>query len=136
MYADERETRAVNHEFLRNVYVWFSEKAKKKEGHAIYRTPMGRFIEGTSHTEEKKNPYREEYGDGELVGMATTLVRFVDVPKWLPHPEMIDGTPMRLPPNKTTQSHSTVGGTCSSLYVLSHLLYRQLLSLSGMAHED
>lgn len=133
MYADERETRTINHVFVSNVYVWFSEKAKKKDGHAIYVTPMGRFIEGTAHTEEKKNPYLEEYGDGELVGIATKLQKLIDVPKWLPLPEMIDGSPPKPQPSSFSSCSPTVD---CGLMTLSTLLYKQLLSISGMAHED
>ena len=77
---------------------------------------------------KKKNPYLEEYGDGELVGIAVKLHKLIDVPKWLPMPEMCDGRP---PPKLPPLSCSSCG-----LMSLSTLLYTQLLSLSGMAHED
>lgn len=129
MYADQRETRTINHEFITVVHVWFSDKAKKKDGHGIYVTPKGRFIEGTTHTEEKKNPYLEEYCDGEYVGMAVKLQKLIDVPKWLPMPEMIDGRTMKPAPSSMSCS------SCNFI-TLSALLYTQLLSLSGMTHED
>lgn len=128
MYADQRETRTINHDFIKPVHIWFSDKAKKKDGHGIYITPKGRFIEGTTHTDDKKNPYLEEYCDGEYVGMAVKLQKLIDVPKWLPLPEMIDG--------RTTRGTNPTNCSSCNLLALSHLLYVQLLSLSGMAHED
>lgn len=131
MYADERETKTIDHEFLMNVHVWYSEKAKKKDGHGVYVTPMGRFIEGTTHTDEKKNPYLDDCAcDGEYVGVATTLKTLVDVPKWLPLPEMAEPRPT------SRRTKSLCSSPSCNFVALSNLLLQGLLSFSGMAHED
>ena len=68
--------RMVNHTFLTNVYAWFSAEVKERDGYGIYKTPVGRFIEGTATTVVMKNPYPPEL-KGEFAGCDTSLERVV-----------------------------------------------------------
>lgn len=122
----ERETREVNHTFLTEVFVWYSPTVEKKDGYGIYLTKTGKLLKGTTHTDKWGNPYPKELKDVEIMGRAVALKEAVDIPK------------------VSSRSHKnalpeglTIEKTCMcDLISLSSLLFEELLSFSGMAHED
>jgi hypothetical protein len=82
----ERETRSINHTFLGEVYVWYSESEDVAHGHRIYESASGSKFKGTIHTNSATNPYPKSIKDAQLIGYAITLYEMVDVSITTPSP--------------------------------------------------
>lgn len=117
-----RVTRIVNEEFPKPVYIWYSESAERENGYGVYKSANGKLLKATSHTTTIVNPYPKSM-KGELVGYVISLERMVDVRKNEARPERLAATMF------------DTGDLCN-LTALSKLLLSELLSLSGMDHED
>lgn len=68
---------SIKHQFLGDVYVWYSESEDALYGHYIYESDRGDRIKGTIHTTVDKNPYPKQLEGVRRMGCASGLYEVV-----------------------------------------------------------